>query len=136
VDGSDYSRIDGGYVNHLSGWFNGDFNYDGIIDGSDYTLIDNAFNNQSTAITSAVAASAFAGVPEPRRLVAIIGANGPSQRPRPGRLVPAEAFVTATNLFPPTLALVNAVDEDTIDRLKIRFIRRVYSHLTASETEF
>jgi hypothetical protein len=44
VDGSDYSRIDNGYLNHLTGWFNGDFNYDGVVDGSDYTLIDNAYN--------------------------------------------------------------------------------------------
>jgi hypothetical protein len=50
VDGSDYSLIDNGYANRLSGWFNGDFNYDGVIDGSDYTLIDNAFNSQSSSV--------------------------------------------------------------------------------------
>jgi hypothetical protein len=49
VDGSDYSRIDNGYLHHVSGWANGDFNYDGVVDGSDYTLIDNAFNNQVVA---------------------------------------------------------------------------------------
>ena len=47
VDGSDYSRIDNGFLNHLSGWYNGDYNYDGSVNGSDYTLIDNAFNNQA-----------------------------------------------------------------------------------------
>ena len=49
VDGSDYSRIDNGYLQHLTGWGNGDFNYDGVINGSDYTLIDNAFNLQGAA---------------------------------------------------------------------------------------
>jgi hypothetical protein len=46
VDGSDYSLIDSGDLNGLTGWYNGDFNYDGVINGSDYTLIDNAFNTQ------------------------------------------------------------------------------------------
>jgi hypothetical protein len=58
VDGSDYSRIDNGYLNHLSGWYNGDFNYDGVIDGSDYTLIDNAFNNQGAQLAAQIAALA------------------------------------------------------------------------------
>jgi hypothetical protein len=58
VDGSDYSRIDNGYLSHgtLTGWYNGDFNYDGVIDGSDYTLIDNAFNTQGASLAAAVAA--------------------------------------------------------------------------------
>ena len=34
VDGSDYSRIDNGFLHHLTGWFTGDFNYDGVINGS------------------------------------------------------------------------------------------------------
>jgi hypothetical protein len=50
VDGSDYSRIDNGYLSHLTGWLNGDFNYDGVVNGSDYTLIDNAFNTQGNAL--------------------------------------------------------------------------------------
>ena len=74
VDGSDYSRIDNGYLTHLTGWQNGDFNYDGVIDGSDYTLIDNAFNTQGAALSSEVAAvaaqlaaagAANSSVPEP-----------------------------------------------------------------------
>jgi hypothetical protein len=52
VDGSDYSRIDNGFLNQLTGWSNGDFNYDGIIDGSDYTLIDNAFNTQGATLAA------------------------------------------------------------------------------------
>ncbi len=57
VDGSDYSRIDNGYLSHSAGWFNGDFNYDGAIDGSDYTLIDNAFNTQGARIAATIAAA-------------------------------------------------------------------------------
>jgi len=49
IDGSDYSRIDSGFLMHLTGWANGDFNYDGVVDGSDYTLIDNAYNTQGQA---------------------------------------------------------------------------------------
>jgi endonuclease/exonuclease/phosphatase family metal-dependent hydrolase len=69
VDGSDYSRIDSGYLNQATGWYNGDFNYDGVIDGSDYTLIDNSFNTQGAEI-EAVASSPTAQVaptpvPEP-----------------------------------------------------------------------
>jgi hypothetical protein len=74
VDGSDYNRIDNGYLNHLTGWYNGDFNYDGTINGSDYTLIDNAFNTQGASLAATVSAadavataqiSADASVPEP-----------------------------------------------------------------------
>ncbi len=75
VDGTDYTRIDNGYLTHLTGWFNGDFNYDGVIDGSDYTLIDNSFNTQGAALTSEVARSTaqIAGyaVPEPASLCLI-----------------------------------------------------------------
>ncbi len=37
----------------LTGWYNGDFNYDGKVDASDYTLIDNAFNNQQGRLATA-----------------------------------------------------------------------------------
>jgi predicted alpha-1,2-mannosidase len=72
VDGSDYSRIDYGYLHHLTGWTNGDFNYDGVIDGSDYTLMDNAFNRQG-AILSAVIAAKIA----PPAVAAIPSASNP-----------------------------------------------------------
>jgi autotransporter-associated beta strand protein len=76
VDGTDYSRIDNGYLAHLTGWSNGDFNFDGVIDGSDYTLIDNAFNTQGTALSSEIAtataqvavSSTVSAVPEPASL--------------------------------------------------------------------
>ncbi len=67
VDGSDYTRIDAGYLsqsgsNPLTGWSNGDFNYDGVINGSDYTLIDNAFNRQGVQMSSEVS-SQFSSSP-------------------------------------------------------------------------
>ena len=71
VDGSDYSRIDNGYLSQsgaspLTGWANGDFNYVGVIDGSDYTLIDNAFNTQGASLSAASStAQIAAAVPEP-----------------------------------------------------------------------
>ena len=43
VNLSDYTRVDTGFVLHLTGWADGDLNYDGVVDASDYTLIDNAF---------------------------------------------------------------------------------------------
>ena len=55
VDGSDYSRIDNGALNRLTGWFNGDFNYDGVINGSDYSLIDNAYNTQGVSLAAQIA---------------------------------------------------------------------------------
>jgi hypothetical protein len=73
VDGTDYGRIDNGYLNNLTGWFNGDFNYDGVIDGSDYTLIDNAYNTQGAQVSSQIATSSAqiavgSSVPEPATL--------------------------------------------------------------------
>ena len=50
----DYSRIDNGYLSHLSGWQNGDFNNDGVVNGSDYTLIDNSFNQGGVPLVSQV----------------------------------------------------------------------------------
>ena len=49
VTAADYTRLDAGYVTHLTGWANGDFNYDGTVDGSDYTLIDTVFNTRAAA---------------------------------------------------------------------------------------
>jgi hypothetical protein len=79
VDGSDYARIDSGYLNQLTGWYNGDFNYDGVVNGSDYTLIDNSYNTQganlssNAEIASSTAQIALtASVPEPAML-AVMG---------------------------------------------------------------
>jgi hypothetical protein len=83
VSATDYSRIDNGYLHHLTGWYNGDFNYDGVINGSDYTLIDNAYNMQGAQISSELAsataqvAGPSAVVPEPATLGLLgIGAVG------------------------------------------------------------
>jgi hypothetical protein len=82
VDGSDYSRIDNGYLSEstaspLTGWYNGDFNYDGVIDGSDYALIDNAFNQQGAQLSAEVATPAGlvasgTTVPEPAAVGIVI----------------------------------------------------------------
>src|SRR5262249_29406145 len=50
VDGGDYSLTDNGFNMRLSGWSNGDFNYDTVIDGADYALIDNVFNAGPTPL--------------------------------------------------------------------------------------
>jgi hypothetical protein len=41
VNTTDYDRLVNGYDNSLTGWYNGDFNYDGVINGSDFTIYDN-----------------------------------------------------------------------------------------------
>ena len=41
MTGDDYSASDFAiFVPDASGWWNGDFNYDGIINGDDYSVID------------------------------------------------------------------------------------------------
>ena len=75
VDGTDYSRIDNGYLDHPTGWSNGDFNYDNVINGSDYTLIDNAFNAQGASLADRIGLANVASItsqpPTPRRLRSI-----------------------------------------------------------------
>ncbi len=64
TDASDYSRMDAAFLTDkstpgaLTGWFNGDFNYDTVINGTDYTLADNTFNRQGATLASQVAAPA------------------------------------------------------------------------------
>jgi autotransporter-associated beta strand protein len=90
VDGTDYSRIDNGYLMGLTGWYNGDFNYDGVIDGSDYTLIDNAYNQQGASLAASVATPTAqienSSVPEPATSSLLaLGAVGLLSRRRTGR---------------------------------------------------
>ena len=86
VTAADLTRMDAGAVNHLTGWQNGDVNYDGVVDGSDYALADNAFNQQAGQV-AAPAAVAAAAVPEPASVLALAGAAGLFRRRRPsGRL--------------------------------------------------
>ncbi|HSV16016.1 MAG TPA: hypothetical protein VLI90_17270 [Tepidisphaeraceae bacterium] len=42
----------------LGGWFNGDFNYDGVVDGGGYAQIDNAFLLQGSGLAQPAAAAA------------------------------------------------------------------------------
>jgi hypothetical protein len=60
-DDIDYSRIDSAYGTIATGWYNGDFNYDGVINGSDYTLMDNAFSMQGAQLASAITTDQIAG---------------------------------------------------------------------------
>jgi hypothetical protein len=64
---ADYLQIDNAFdynaanpTTPLTGWFNGDFNYDGVINGDDYTLIDNAYNSQGSVSFAALPASLIA----------------------------------------------------------------------------
>jgi hypothetical protein len=75
VDGTDYARIDNGYLGKLTGWYNGDFNYDGIINGSDYTLIDNAFNTQGASLAAEIAPTPTATIPFAVKAITIAGAD-------------------------------------------------------------
>ena len=51
---ADYVQIDNGFnTPAMTGWYNGDFNYDGVINGDDYALIDNAFNTQGSVSPAA-----------------------------------------------------------------------------------
>jgi hypothetical protein len=54
INFDDYVRIDNGFNNHLSGWFNGDFNYNGVVNFDDYVLIDLAFNTQNGTLGRAL----------------------------------------------------------------------------------
>ncbi|HZZ43819.1 MAG TPA: glycosyl hydrolase family 18 protein [Tepidisphaeraceae bacterium] len=50
VTADDLARIDRGSAKHLTGWLNGDFNYDNAITTADYTLLDKVFAAQSAPI--------------------------------------------------------------------------------------
>jgi fibronectin-binding autotransporter adhesin len=77
IDATDYSLIDNGFAKGLTGWNNGDFNYDSVVNGDDYTLIDNAFNTQGSVSFAAITVeptetiATTASVPEPTSLVLV-----------------------------------------------------------------
>ena len=76
IDIADYGLIDFNFPLASTGWFNGDFNYDGKIDVLDYGIIDfnigiqgAPFSTTGEASASAVAAVA---VPEPGVAAAVL----------------------------------------------------------------
>jgi hypothetical protein len=71
VDFDDYARIDNGFNNHRSGWFNGDFDFNNVIDFDDYSLIDLAFNTQTQTQTLSRASIALAGPAEDRPIIGV-----------------------------------------------------------------
>jgi autotransporter-associated beta strand protein len=92
VTSADYTAIDSGFLSNLTGWQNGDFNYDGFVNGSDYTLIDNAFNTQGANLAAEIASptaqiargGTSSAVPEPASLgllgIAAVGLLGRRSR--------------------------------------------------------
>ena len=53
----------------LTGWLNGDFNYDGHIDGTDYAFMDNGFNHHNGTLSAGdfdgISGDSLQSVPEP-----------------------------------------------------------------------
>jgi hypothetical protein len=78
IDSTDYTKIDNGFLGHLTGWLNGDFNYDGVVNGSDYTLIDNAFNTQGASLAAEIAAKSQVDQPAPAAAASVVIAQAPS----------------------------------------------------------
>jgi hypothetical protein len=54
VNFDDYVRTDSGFNNRLTGWTNGDFDYNNTVNFDDYVLIDLAFNTQSGTLGRAL----------------------------------------------------------------------------------
>jgi hypothetical protein len=115
IDASDYSRIDNGFLNHLTGWSNGDINYDGVINGSDYTLIDNAFNMQGATL----AAEMFTATAGSDAATSIVKSN--KDAANTATFSPANVFQTTTQITFADLAPLNVESllqkRDVLDRL-------------------
>ncbi|HZZ42836.1 MAG TPA: SdrD B-like domain-containing protein, partial [Tepidisphaeraceae bacterium] len=43
ITSDDFALTDRGHAKNLTGWLNGDFNYDGLMTAADYTLLNNAY---------------------------------------------------------------------------------------------
>jgi hypothetical protein len=43
INALDYALVNGGFLGHLTGWFNGDFDYSGQINALDYSIINTGF---------------------------------------------------------------------------------------------
>ena len=46
----DYARTDDGFNSNNTGWFNGDFDFNGVVNFEDYALIDQAFNQHGGVV--------------------------------------------------------------------------------------
>jgi hypothetical protein len=120
VDGSDYSRIDNGFLSRLTGWYNGDFNYDNIVNGSDYTLIDNAFNRQGSALAPSAAiaqtAAAIAHISKSASIPVVRWANPGSS----GEIIARPIGSAWTAVFNNSSQIINietdASAEDLLDK--------------------
>ena len=62
VNSTDQYNVDNGYES-LTGWSNGDFDYDGVVDGSDYTLLDAGQAGSPTLTINAPTDPVVAGTP-------------------------------------------------------------------------
>jgi hypothetical protein len=82
VDADDYSKIDAGYAQQLSGYWNGDLDFNGRINADDFFVIDRAFSSDSNSPTGALF-PASAAVPEPAAVgLGLFLAAGFTFRPR------------------------------------------------------
>jgi hypothetical protein len=70
VDADDYSHVDQGFNNHLTGWANGDFDGNGVVDLGDYSIIDQAFNNSSDTTPPTLSSVTASGITETGATVA------------------------------------------------------------------
>ncbi|HEV8377938.1 MAG TPA: DNRLRE domain-containing protein, partial [Tepidisphaeraceae bacterium] len=64
IDADDYSKIDAGYAQHLTGYWKGDLDYSGRINADDFFAIDRAFSSSFNQPGGAAIAPG-AAVPEP-----------------------------------------------------------------------
>jgi hypothetical protein len=65
IDASDLNAVLNGMTNGLSGWANGDTNYDGVVNGVDWNNVVLAFANQGGVLGGGSPSSPGGSVPEP-----------------------------------------------------------------------
>jgi hypothetical protein len=64
VDGGDFAQLVAGFQQHLTGWDNGDFNYDGVVNGEDLGLLVASYQQQGAALGPAVLAAMYNAIGE------------------------------------------------------------------------
>jgi autotransporter-associated beta strand protein len=72
VDASDLANTLAGMGGGLTGWANGDFNYDGVVNSADLTLLLNSLANQGTSFGGPTGGGG--AVPEPSSLALAVAA--------------------------------------------------------------